>query len=56
MHFAIGKAKQFVSAVQAFDPEAVEEDAGWAEKIVTSVAVFLAVIVVSAVAVLMGMD
>ena len=57
MHLVIGKAKQILSAVQAADPQApAEPDAGWTEKIVTALAVSLAVLVVAVVAVLMGMD
>ena len=55
MQFALGKAKQFLTAVQTFDPQSsLDDDPSWEERIITAVAVSLALVVVAAVAVLMG--
>lgn len=50
MPFDIGHSDRVATA---YDPE---DDATWAERIITAVGVSLAVLVVAAVAVLMGMD
>jgi hypothetical protein len=47
------KAKQLYAAVQAFDPD-FDEHPKWAERIIVAVAIALAVVIVTAVGVLMG--
>lgn len=48
-------AKQLYTSVQAFDPEtAFDEHPSWAERIIVAVAIGLAVVIVGAVGVLMG--
>jgi len=54
MLFDTGKAKQLYTAVQTFDAEAFDEHPSWAERIIIAVAITLAVVIVTAVGVLLG--
>jgi hypothetical protein len=47
-------AKQLYTAVQTFDAETFDEHPSWAERIIVAIAIALAVVIVGAVGVLMG--
>jgi hypothetical protein len=57
MPHALGKAKELLTAVQTFGPQAsVDEGSSYAQRAITAIAVSFAVLVVALIAVLMGMD
>jgi hypothetical protein len=54
MLFNTGKAKQLYTAVHTFDADVFDEHPSWAERIIIAVAIALAVVIVTAVGVLLG--
>jgi hypothetical protein len=54
MLFDTGRAKQLYTAVQMSDADALDEHPSWAERIIVAVAIALAVVIITAVTIMMG--